>query len=239
MQAVIMAGGKGSRLRPLTNGIPKPLVKIIDKPVMEYVLLNLRRAGVRDIAVTVGYLKELIMDYFGDGSRWGVNLTYFQEEFPLGTAGGVKACEDFIEGDFFVLSADGFCNIGLKDMEEYHKARGELATIAVKRLSDARGFGLIRSKNGIVTDFVEKPSTKCSGLVNTGIYAFKRDIFSIIPEGACDFSYDVFPLIKANICVYKGNFFWSDIGTLPKYYSTNSYVCTHPADFGVQLNYSY
>lgn len=238
MQAIIMAGGKGSRLRPLTDGMPKPLVKIIDKPVMEYVVINLRRAGVKDVAVTVGYRKDMIMDYFGDGRRWGLHLEYFEEDVPLGTAGGVKACEEYIESDFFVLSADGFCNLNLKDMGDYHRQKGRIATIAVKKLSDARGFGLVRTQNGIVSDFQEKPAVKCSGRVNTGIYAFKRDIFGYIPKGFADFSYDVFPLLKGEACVYKGNFFWSDIGTLPKYYSTNGYVCEHPSDFGVRLEYS-
>ena len=120
-------------------------------------------------------------------------------------------------------------------MENYHRQKGRIATIAVKKLSDARGFGLVRTQNGIVSDFQEKPAVKCSGLVNTGIYAFKKDIFGYIPQGFSDFSYDVFPLLKGEACVYKGNFFWSDIGTLPKYYSTNGYVCKHPSDFGVRL----
>lgn len=239
MQAIIMAGGKGSRLRPLTDELPKPLVKIIDKPVMEYVIHNLAKAGVRDIAVTVGYKGEMIMDYFKDGSRFGVDLTYYSESEPLGTAGGVKAARDFICGDFFVLSADGLCNIDLKDFGEYHKKTGKIAGIAVKRLADARGFGLVKCRNGIITSFLEKPAIKCSGWVNTGIYAFKEGIFDIIPDGFCDFSYDVFPLLSGDMGAYKGQFFWSDIGTLPKYYSTNEYVCTHPTNFGLCLEYSY
>ena len=101
MQAIIMAGGMGSRLRPLTNSIPKPLVSIIDKPVMEYVVENLALGGVTDIAVTVGYKSEMIMDYFGDGSKWGVSLTYFEEKEPLGTAGGVKNASEFIKRRLF------------------------------------------------------------------------------------------------------------------------------------------
>lgn len=233
MQAVIMAGGKGSRLRPLTNDIPKPLIKIIDKPVMEYTIESIAKAGVRDIAVTVGYKGDMIMDYFKDGRKWGVKIVYFVESSPLGTAGGVKNTEDFIYDDFFVLSADGFCNINLKDFGAFHKSHGGIASMAVKRVGDARGFGLVSAKNSLITSFEEKPQEKRSGLVNMGIYAFDRSIFKHIPQGFCDFSYDIFPKLLGEIYCYKTNCFWSDIGTLPKYYSTNEYVCTHPDNFGL------
>lgn len=233
MQAVIMAGGRGSRLRPLTDEIPKPLVKIIDKPVMECAIVNLRRAGITDMAVTTGYRGEMIRDYFGDGGRLGVNLTYFEEREPLGTAGGVKAAKDFVDGDFIVLSADGLCNIDFSDMAEYHKRRDSIATLAVKRLEDARGYGLVSAKDGLITGFVEKPVEKRSGLVNTGIYIFKKDIFDYIREGFCDFSYDVFPSLIGKASVYEGDFFWSDIGTLPDYYYTNYYVCNNTSQFGI------
>lgn len=236
MQAVIMAGGQGSRLRPLTNEIPKPLIKIIDKPVMEYVVRNIAQSGVREIAVTVGYRGDMIMDYFKDGSKWGVKIVYFVENTPLGTAGGVKNTEDFIYDDFFVLSADGFSNIDLKDFARFHRSHTGTASMAVKRVNDARGFGLVSAKDNLILSFEEKPLEKRAGLVNTGIYAFDREIFRHIPQGFCDFSYDVFPMLLGDMYCYKTDCFWSDIGTLPKYYSTNEYVCTHPDFFGLDFS---
>lgn len=236
MQAIIMAGGKGSRLRPLTNNTPKPLVKIIDKPVMEYVIENLAEAGVKDIAVTVGYKADMIMDYFGDGSKWGVRLEYFVEDTPLGTAGGVKNVESYIYEEFLVMSADGLSNIDLKEFLTFHKSHDGIASMAVKHIDDARGFGLVEvdSEDRIVS-FVEKPQNICSGLINTGIYLFEPNIFEYIPKGVSDFSYDIFPGLLGSIYAYKTESYWSDIGTLFDYYLTNQYVCMHPDSFGLNF----
>ncbi len=234
MQAIIMAGGMGSRLRPLTNEVPKPLVKIIDKPVMEYVIENLAAGGVDDIAVTVGYKGDMIMDYFADGSKWDVKLTYFEENQPLGTAGGVKNAADFIKDDFLVLSADGLSNIDVKDLCEFHRSHSQQITMAVRYMQDARGFGLVRTdERNIITSFAEKPKFLCSGLINMGIYAFDKSILDDIPDGKCDFSYDVFPRHIGDIRAYNTQCFWSDIGTLSEYYLTNHYVSIHPESFGV------
>lgn len=235
MQAVIMAGGQGSRLRPLTNYIPKPLIKIIDKPVMEYIVESIVSSGIREIAVTIGYRGDMIMEYFQDGRKWGADIKYFVESTPLGTAGGVRNAKDFIYDDFLVLSADGFSNIDLKDFANFHRLHSGKASMAVKRVSDARGFGLVKAKDNLILSFEEKPKEKCSGLVNMGIYAFDKEVIREIPKGYCDFSYDIFPKMLGDIYCYKTNCFWSDIGTLPKYYSTNEYVCTHPDSFGLSI----
>lgn len=231
-----MAGGVGSRLRPLTNTIPKPLVKIIDKPVMQYVIENLVEGGVRDIAVTVGYKGDMIMDYFGDGSAYGAKLCYFVENVPLGTAGGVKNASGFLADDFLVMSADGLCNIDVGDFCQFHKSHNSKASMAVRYVKDARGYGLLKTdENSIVTSFAEKPKYLTSGLINMGIYAFDKSILKVIPEGKSDFSYDVFPKLIGDIRAYKCDCFWSDIGTLPDYYLTNHYVCVHPENFRLSL----
>ncbi|MCX4363577.1 MAG: nucleotidyltransferase family protein [Clostridia bacterium] len=236
MQAIIMAGGVGSRLRPLTNTLPKPLVKIIDKPVMEYVIENLASGGIEEIAVTVGYKSQMIMDYFGDGAKWGVTLKYFEETVPLGTAGGVKNASKFINDDFLVMSADGLCDIDIKDFCDFHNSHKQKVSMAVRYMQDARGYGLVRvNDRNIVTSFAEKPQYICSGLINMGIYAFSKNILDDIPEGKCDFSYDVFPKLLGDIRAYDAQCFWSDIGTLSDYYMTNHDVCIHPENFGVVL----
>ncbi len=236
MQAIIMAGGMGSRLRPLTDSLPKPLVKIIDKPVMEYVIENLVAGGIKDIAVTVGYKAQMIMDYFGNGKALGASLTYFDEDVPLGTAGGVKNAAEFIEDDFVVMSADGLCNIDVKDFCDFHRSHSSKVSMSVRYMPDARGFGLVKTDDsGIVTSFAEKPKYIVSGLINMGIYAFDKSILKDIPEGKSDFSYDVFPKLLGDIRTYKPDCFWSDIGTLPDYYLTNHYVCVHPENFRLVL----
>ena len=235
MQAIIMAGGVGSRLRPLTNTLPKPLVNIIDKPVMEYVIENLVAGGIKDIAVTVGYKADMIMDYFGDGRSLGAKLRYYAEDVPLGTAGGVKNASDFIVDDFVVMSADGLCNINIKDFCNFHHSHTSRVSMAVRYMPDARGYGLVKEKDGIVTSFAEKPKYVVSGLINMGIYAFDKSVLKDIPEGRSDFSYDIFPKLIGDIRTYQPDCFWSDIGTLPDYYMTNHYVCIHPENFRVSL----
>ncbi|MCI8944310.1 MAG: nucleotidyltransferase family protein [Clostridia bacterium] len=236
MQAIIMAGGMGSRLRPLTNSLPKPLVKIIDKPVMEYVIENLVEGGIKDIAVTVGYKADMIMDYFGDGSQWGAKLSYFVEDVPLGTAGGVKNVKNHIIDDFVVMSADGLCNIDIKEFCNFHHSHTSKVSMAVRYMQDARGFGLVKAdEEGVVKAFSEKPKFVVSGYINMGIYAFDKNIMDVIPDGKSDFSYDIFPKLLGDIRVFKPDCFWSDIGTLPEYYLTNHFVSTHPERFRVSL----
>lgn len=232
MQTVIMAGGFGSRLRPLTNQIPKPMVNIIDKPILLYIIEHIRSYGIRDITITLGYLPQIIMNYFGDGSKFGVKINYCIENTPMGTAGGVKLAEKFLHDDFFIFSGDAFCNINLAELEDSFNKSGNLLTMAAKHVEDATGFGLIKESNGNVLSFEEKPKTPQSGLVNMGIYAVKHELLGLIPSGKYDFSKDLFPKIMDEISVFKTGCYWSDIGTLSSYYLTNNYVALHPQSFG-------
>ncbi|MFC0558097.1 sugar phosphate nucleotidyltransferase [Halalkalibacter alkalisediminis] len=229
MKGVIMAGGKGTRLRPLTCNVPKPMVPLIEKPVMQYSIELLKKYGITDIAVTIQYLPDVIRDYFGDGSRFGVNLTYFEETTPLGTAGSVKQAESFLDEPFIVVSGDALTDFDLKAGMDFHNEHSSVTTIFMKQVECPLEFGVIMTdeQNQIVR-FLEKPSWSevFSDTVNTGIYIMDPSIFSYIPNDAvCDFSKDVFPRLleeQAGMYGYSATGYWSDIGNLKQYRQAHS-----------------
>lgn len=224
MKAVIMAGGKGSRLRPLTSQLPKPMVPLLDRPCMEYIIELLKRHGCDDIAVTVQYLGASIKKYFGDGSELGVRLHYFEEFEPLGTAGGVKNVEDFLDDTFLVISGDALTDFNLQAAVQFHQERKAVATIVLTHVEVPLEFGVVMTeKDGKISRFLEKPSwgEVFSDSVNTGIYVLEPEIFDLIPKGSMvDFSKDVFPrLMEDNrpLYGYEAQGYWSDIGNLSQY----------------------
>ncbi len=228
MKAVIMAGGEGSRLRPLTCNRPKPMVPIANRPVMEHIIELLKKYGIRDIAVTLQYMPEIIKDYFGDGSEFGVNLNYFTEDIPLGTAGSVKNAEEFLDETFIVISGDALTDINLDKALAFHWNRDAVATLVLKRVESPIEYGVVvADKAGKITRFLEKPSwgEVFSDTVNTGIYVLNPEILNYIkPNQMFDFSKDVFPeLLKENrpMFGYVTEDYWCDIGDL------EAYVCVH------------
>ena len=174
VKAVIMAGGEGTRLRPLSLGMPKPMVPLLGRPVMEHIIGLLKRHGIDEIAVTLCYMPEAVQSYFGDGQKWGVRLHYFIEEAPLGTAGSVRACAPFLEGeDFLVISGDSVCDLDLTAAMEFHQAKRAQATLVLFRHPAPLEYGLVLiDEEQRVVRFVEKPSwgQVVTDLVNTGIY---------------------------------------------------------------------
>ncbi|MDD2481820.1 MAG: nucleotidyltransferase family protein, partial [Lutispora sp.] len=159
MKAVIMAGGKGTRLRPLTCGIPKPMVPIFDKPVMEYTIKLLKKNGIDSIAVTVAYLPQVIMDYFGDGKNNEVNLHYFIEDIPLGTGGSVRNTGNFFDSTFIVMSGDSLTDLDLTKALKFHKNKKSKATLVLRREPVPIEYGvIITDADGSIVRFLEKPS---------------------------------------------------------------------------------
>lgn len=222
MQAIIMAGGRGSRLMPLTKDLPKPLVPILDKPILHYTIERLKEIGVTDIIMTLGYLGKKIEQAFGDGKDYGVRLRYVYEVQPLGTAGGVKNVGSLIRDDFLVLSGDAFTDMDLEALIRFHNSHRGIATIASTRVPNPENFGnIFKSPKGLITAFEEKPIAPKTNLVNTGIYVFDRKILKYIPGGFQDFSRDIFPKLLGKLYTYETECFWSDVGTLPSYYMTN------------------
>ena len=227
MKAIIMAGGKGTRLMPLTNSIPKPMVNIIDKPVLEYVINLCKNHGITEIGITLGYLPDVIVDYFGDGKKFGVNITYFFEDEPLGTAGGVKNAEGYLGEDFVVLSGDAYSEIDLTRAIEFHKQKESLFTIVATPHPNPVGYGIIELDfENRIKKFVEKPQVVYPSLINTGIYVMKKTVLNFIPDGFYDFGKDLLPRLTDVAYAIVDYNYWSDIGTLASYYQTNLALVT-------------
>jgi len=225
MKAVLMAGGVGSRLRPLTIGIPKPMIPVVNKPVMAHTLDLLKSYGITDVVATLQYRAEVIQSYFRSGSKLNMNLTYSVEDVPLGTAGGVRHAGDNLNETFIVISGDAMTDFNLKPIIEYHYERQALATIVLTRVLNPLEYGvIITDTDGRVTHFQEKPSwgEVVSDTINTGIYIFEPEILEWIPKkSVVDWSKDVFPRLLANqkgLFGYVAKGYWCDIGNIPEYF---------------------
>ncbi|HXE71120.1 MAG TPA: sugar phosphate nucleotidyltransferase [Candidatus Nitrosotenuis sp.] len=219
-----MAGGEGTRLRPLTCNRPKPLVPICNKPVMEYILELLRRHGLETVLVTLHYLADEVVSYFGDGSDWGLQIIYSVEDEPLGTAGSIKRIEEYLDETFLVISGDSFTDIDLGRLLAFHKERGSTATVTLTRVENPLEYGVvICDEERRIQKFLEKPSwgEVFSDTVNTGMYVLEPEIFAYLePDRPADFSLDLFPtLLKKGrpLYGYVAEGYWCDIGSLQEY----------------------
>ncbi|MGE5328302.1 MAG: sugar phosphate nucleotidyltransferase [Deltaproteobacteria bacterium] len=228
MKVVIMAGGEGTRLRPLTCNIPKPMVPIMNKPIMQHIIELLKKTNLTDIAVTLQYMPEIIRSYFENGSQFGVSLKYYIEQYPLGTAGSVKNAQDFLDDTFIVISGDALTDIDLNKAIEFHKANKSIATLVLTKVKVPLEYGVVVTDNdGRITRFLEKPSwgEVFSDTVNTGIYILQPDILEMIKKDEIfDFSKDLFPYILKNklpIYGYITENYWCDIGDLRAYYQAH------------------
>jgi mannose-1-phosphate guanylyltransferase / phosphomannomutase len=223
-----MAGGEGTRLRPLTSNQPKPMVPIAGKPCMEHIIELLRRHGMDDIVVTVAYLPQVIRGYFGDGESLGVTLHYSVEETPLGTAGSVKNAEALLDETFLVISGDALCDFDLTAIVDGHKQRGAAATIALKSVENPLEFGVvIIDEDGRIERFLEKPSwgQVFSDTINTGVYVLEPEMLRAVPDGEpYDFSKQLFPDLLTRGKPLYGHVaegYWQDIGNLDQYRQAN------------------
>jgi len=224
-----MAGGEGSRLRPLTSSRPKPLAPVANKPVMHHIVDLLRRHGITEIVATLHYLADEIENYFGDGSAMGISMAYVVEDTPLGTAGAVKLAEQLLGRErFLIISGDALTDIDLGELIEYHVKRGAAATIALQRVSNPLEFGVVvTDEHGRITRFLEKPSwgEVFSDTINTGIYVLEPEIFEYMEMGNnYDFSRDIFPFMLRDGKPLYGHVtggYWSDIGNLQQYVQAN------------------
>jgi mannose-1-phosphate guanylyltransferase/phosphomannomutase len=224
VKAVIMAGGEGTRLRPLTSNQPKPMLPMVNRPMMEHVVALLRQHGLTDIVVTVAFMANAIRSYFGDGSELGVRMVYATEETPLGTAGSVLNAREELDARFLVISGDVLTDIDLSTLVAFHERKGALATLALAAVEDPLEFGIvITNEDGSVERFLEKPTwgQVFSDTINTGIYVLEPEIFDhIAPERPADFSQEVFPSVLAQglpIFGYVADGYWEDVGTTEAY----------------------
>ena len=231
MKAVVMAGGEGSRLRPLTLGRPKPMLPVVNRPVLGHILHLLKQHGITDVVMTLQYLAAQIQDYYGDGKTLGMNIEYVVEEAPLGTAGSVKNAEALLvdHEPFLVISGDALTDFDLTALIRYHRDRGAALTMALYRVPDPLEYGVINiHEDGRVAHFLEKPSWGgvTSDTVNTGIYILQPEVLARIPSGErVDWSQDVFPGMLTRgeaLYGYVAAGYWCDIGTLGEYYRANA-----------------
>ncbi len=232
MKAVIMAGGEGTRLRPLTSNAPKPMLPVANRPMMEHVIALLKRHGFDEIVVTVAFLSNAIKTYFGDGSELGVSIEYSDEPTPLGTAGSVGNARHLLTERFLVISGDVITDLDLSEIWKFHERCEALATIALTPVANPLEFGIVITReDGSIERFLEKPTwgQVFSDTINTGIYVLEPEIFDYIPEGrSVDFSGDVFPQLLAEGKPLFGPVvdagYWEDVGTLEAYLSSHKDV---------------
>jgi mannose-1-phosphate guanylyltransferase/phosphomannomutase len=229
MKAVLMAGGSGTRLRPLTCSLPKPMVPIVNKPIIGHIVDLLKKYGIKDIIVTLHYLPTVIENYLKNGSDFGANISYSIEEgAPLGTAGCVKNIDSQLDGTFIVISGDALTDFNLEEAITFHKAKKSLATIVLTRVPNPLEFGVvITDENGKIERFLEKPTSSevFSDTINTGIYILEPEVLKHLPQGKeTDFSKDLFPTLLKNgdpMFGYVAEGYWCDVGNLETYRIAN------------------
>jgi mannose-1-phosphate guanylyltransferase/phosphomannomutase len=228
MKAVVMAGGEGTRLRPLTSNQPKPMVPIVGKPCMEHILELLREHGLTDVIVTVAFLPQAIRSYFGEGDTLGMNIGYSVEESPLGTAGSVRLATRQLDETFLVISGDALCDLDLTKLIEFHKERGAAVTIGLKSVENPLEFGIVvTDEEGRIERFLEKPSwgQVFSDTINTGIYVLEPEVLKHVPtDRPYDFSKELFPYLLEMgrpLYGYVMDGYWQDIGNLDQYRQAN------------------
>lgn len=221
MQAVILAGGLGTRLKAITGDLPKPLVPVQGKPFLEYQLDALRQHAVREFVFCVGYGAAQIQTYFGDGARWNVNIEYAVETELRGTAGALKGATSLLHDSFFVLNGDSFSNMDYAALESFHRAKHALATLAVRPAAAGTGNVMLDAANA-VTAFREKAQAADTLWLNAGVYLFEKRMLDFVPaDTSVSLEYEVFPRLVAageRVLGYVFQDYFIDIGTPESYH---------------------
>ncbi len=242
MKAVVMAGGEGTRLRPMTASQPKPMLPVVNRPIMEHVMRLLRQHGFDETVVTVQFLASLVRNYFGDGEEFGMSLQYATEETPLGTAGSVKNAQDALRDEpFLVISGDALTDIDLSELVAFHKTSGALVTVALTRVQNPLEFGIIiADEDGRIQRFLEKPTwgQVFSDTVNTGIYVMQPEVLDEVPAGeTVDWSGDVFPRLLergAPLYGFVADGYWEDVGTHESYLKAHADVLSRRVQVDIE-----
>jgi mannose-1-phosphate guanylyltransferase len=222
MQAVILVGGQGTRLRPLTSTIPKPIVTLVDRPFISFMLEWLRGHGIEDVVMSCGFLADSVREVLGDGSQLGIRLRFVEEPEPRGTAGALKLAEPMLEERFLMLNGDVLTDIDLTAQIEQHERTGARATLALVPVPDPTAYGLVTlNEDRSVLDFIEKPSSESlpTNLISAGAYVLGREILDLIPaDRNVSIEREVWPqLIGAGLYGYPSESYWLDIGTPARY----------------------
>lgn len=224
MIAVILAGGRGERLRPLTDTIPKPMIPIKGRPLIYWCIENLRKNGIKDVILSIGYKAEVIQDYFKDGKEFGVNISYNIETEPLGTGGAVKDIikKNKIKEDFILLWADNLADYNIKQEIEQHKKTSALITMTLAPREDVENFGVARLENKKIIGFVEKPKREeaPSKMINTGAFVINPKVLEILPEGKSNIERECFEKLATKdgkVYAFEHKGYWLPTDTMEKY----------------------
>lgn len=226
MKAIILAGGFGTRLRPLTETMPKPLLPIGDKPIIEHAILNFKKHGIKDIVISIGYMSEMIKGYFGNGSHLGVNISYEVEDQPLGTGGALKRASDKINGTFLAINGDNLADFDWTDAILTHKNTNSKITLSLFPVEDVTQFGIAKLEEGKILEFIEKPTKEKapSNLNNAGGYIINQGVLDMLPDGKSSVEKDCFEklavlgVVGAHIHKYQ----WYPTDTIEKYNFANN-----------------
>ncbi|HHW00176.1 MAG TPA: NDP-sugar synthase [Clostridiaceae bacterium] len=239
MKALFLAGGFGTRLKPITNELPKPMVPIMGKPLLELNIKNLKKHGIDEIVLSTCYKPHKIKNYFEDGKKFGVKISYISEDMPLGTAGAIKNAQDFFNDTFLVFNADILSDINISDMIRFHKKKGALATIAATHVDNPSAYGVIEhDEKDYITAFIEKPQPheSRSNLINAGIYIFEPELFDEIPSGRpVSIERETYPLLLEKgfkIALYNRCSYWLDLGTPGKYLKVHKDILKGAVEIG-------
>lgn len=219
MKAVILAGGKGTRLREVIKDIPKPMATVDGKPFLEYLVLQLVKWDIKEMIISIGYKGEAIRSYFENGSKWGVRIEYSEETYPLGTGGALKKAAGLTDDSrLVVMNGDSFLDIAFEEFKNFHTEKNAFATIGLVHADHAGRYGKVETDEaGAVVSFSEKGNGS-EGYVNGGVYIFNRDVIRYIPDGNVSLEEDVLPLfIRHGLYGTKTNGFFIDIGTPEDY----------------------
>lgn len=228
-QAFVLAGGAGTRLRPYTDHVPKPLLQVGGKPILEWQFKWLAKNGVKRVLLAVGYKAEQVIE-FVEGGNWMQEIDFIREETPLGTAGGLKLAAKELDENFFMVNGDQITNLNLAEMGEFHLQKGNLATLYVHPLEDVSGYGVVEMKGDKIIRFVEKPAPEeaPSNLISGGIYALKKKILEFIPKGKCSIEREVFPKLaekrELNGFVSRKMVYWTGNDSVEDLRKTDEYL---------------
>src|SRR3989338_1086506 len=220
-KAVILAGGHGTRLRPITYEIPKALIPIHNRTLTEHIFELLKKYEIREAILSVGYMKDKIKNYFGDGSKFGLKISYIEEDAPLGTAGPLKLAKQFLNETFIASNGDELKDLNIEEMYKLHKEKNALATIALTTVDDPSLYGVARLSGTKILEFVEKPKRKDapSNLINSGFYIIEPEVIDMIPKGFSMLEKDVFPKLarQGKLLGYPFSGQWFDTGNIQRY----------------------
>ena len=233
MQAIILAGGKGRRLKPFTYTLPKPLMPIWETPILEILLKQLKHYGIRDIILSINHLAEIIMAFFGDGRKLGLNIRYSEEKKPLGTAGPISLLKDKLEDDFLVMNGDLLTTINFKAILDQHKKKKSIATIGTHKRDVSIDYGVLEIENGYLKDYIEKPKYHYD--VSVGINVFNKECFKYLKPGQkIDIPEFIIKMKEKGeeiSCFDCNKYYWLDIGRVDDYQVANDFFIKYKHEF--------